>query len=151
LEDVNTLTSIISNFKKLGGKVPPAVEAALEVAKSAKNAEDSMNIACDGLFRFYVEENVRCAKEAGFSNLDQYYAARASDFSSDPVRKHEACILNVERKWQWTNIDYTVNPLNPDSALRQFLAKTAEQVSAITSKYIKKRLLKEANKDKSPI
>lgn len=141
--DVQSLLSIVGNYKRLGGKMPAQIEAALELAKTGENAERALNVACDGLFKFYVEENFRCAREAGFSGLEQYENARRSDPDGDSVFKHEDCVLRVERRWQWNNIDYAINPLNPESALRQFLGKTADQVMAIVSKYVKKSALKE--------
>lgn len=140
--DVNTLLSVISRYKNLGGKVPPNIEVALELAKAGTNVEESLNLACDGLFKFYLAENLRCARDAGFSNLDQYEAERRSIPDSDRVFKQEVCIVNVERKWQQTNINYAINIRNPDSALRQFIQKTADQVQRIASKYIKKSAIK---------
>jgi len=151
MADVAALLKIVTDFKRIGGKVPAAVEAALELAKTGKNAEDSLNIACEGLFKFYVSENMRCAKEAGYSNLDQYYAELRDDPYSERVSNKESCILNVERKWQLTNIDYTINLANPESAIRQFLRRTAEQVTGIVSKYIKKKTLEAGKQSKSPI
>jgi hypothetical protein len=141
LADVRTLLEIVARYKQLGGRLPAGVEVALEGAKAGTNAEDSMNIACEGLFKFYVSENARCAREAGYSSLEQYYADRKTNPDGDRVFKQEACLLNVERQWQLTNINYTINPYIPDSALRVFLRKTANQVFGIVSKYLKKRIL----------
>jgi hypothetical protein len=139
LQDVQTLESIISGYTRLGGKVPPAINAALELAKAGKNVEDSMNVACDGLFNFYVTEQIRCAREAGFKNLDEFQNQRRSDPDGPGVLQVEDCTLRVERRWQITNIDYTINLANKNSAARQFLEKTKKQAFDIVGKWIKKK------------
>ena len=139
--DLTVLESFVKSYKQLGGKVPPNVEAAMEVAKTGKNVEDSLNIACDGIFKFYLEAETQCAKKAGFSSLEEL-AVKGGERWQDRERIYDPCIASVVRQWQLTNINYTINPLNPESALRKFLEKSAGQVGSIVSKYVKKSALK---------
>lgn len=140
-EDLTVLENFIKGFKQLGGKVPPNVEAAMEVARSGKNMEDSLNIACDGIFKFYLEAETKCAREAGFSSLEEL-ARKGGERWQEREQIYDPCIAAVARRWQVTNISYTINPMNPESALRQFLEKSANQVGSIVSRHVKKAALK---------
>lgn len=139
-EDLTALETFVKNFKQLGGKVPAAVEAAMQAAKSGKNVEDSMNIACDGIFKFYLEAETKCAMKAGFSSLEEL-ATKGGERWQEREQIYDPCIASVARQWQLTNISYTINPFNPESAIRQFLQKSAQQIGAITSKYVKKKVV----------
>ena len=143
-EDLTALETFVKSYRQLGGKVPASVEAAMQVAKSGKNVEDSLNIACDGIFKFYLEAETQCAKKAGFSSLDEL-AAKGGERWQEREQIYDPCIASVVRQWQLTNINYTINPLNPESALRKFLEKSASQVGSIVSKYVKKSALKNVN------
>ena len=134
----------MKDYKTLGGKVPPGVEAALEAAKSGRNMEDSLNIACDGIFKFYLEAETRCVRQAGFSGLEEM-AAKGGERWQDVEQIYDPCIASVARRWQLTNIDYTINLLNPESAARQLLERSANQIGAIVSKYVKKAVFKKNN------
>jgi hypothetical protein len=140
-EDLKTLETFIKGYKQLGGKVPPTVEAAMEAARSGKNAEDSLNIACDGIFKFYLEAETKCAQKAGFSSLEEL-ATKGGERWQEREQIYDPCIASVARKWQLTNIDYTINLMNPESAASQFLEKSAKQIGAIVSRYVKKSVLK---------
>lgn len=113
----------------------------MQAAKAGKNVEKSMNIACDGLFKFYLDAETKCAKKAGFSSLEEL-AAKGGERWQERDQIYDPCIASVARQWQVTNINYTINPFNPESALRKFLEKSANQVGSIISKYIKKSVLK---------
>lgn len=140
-EDLTALEAFVKNYKQLGGKVPPNVEVAMQAAKAGKNVEDSMNIACDGIFKFYLEAETKCAKKAGFSSLEEL-AVKGGERWQERDQIYDPCIASVVRQWQWTNVNYTINPFNPESALRQFLEKSANQVGGIVFKYVKKSVLK---------
>lgn len=140
-DDLAALEVFVKNYKQLGGKVPASVDAAMQVAKSANNAEESLNIACDGIFKFYLQAETKCAKRAGFSSLEEL-AVKGGERWQDREQIYDPCIASVARQWQLTNINYVVNPLNPESALRQFLEKSANQIGSIVSKYVKKSVLK---------
>jgi hypothetical protein len=142
-DDLTTLEAFIKKYKGLGGKVPPNVETAMEAAKSGRNLEESLNIACDGIFKFYLAAETRCAQKAGFSSLEDM-ASKGGERWQDVEQIYDPCIIAVTRQWQWTNIDYTINPMNPESALRQFLEKSARQIGGIVSKYAKKKVLKQS-------
>jgi len=140
-DDLKTLETFVKKFKELGGKVAPNVEAAIEVAKSGRNIEESLNIACDGIFKFYLAAETRCAQEAGFSSLEEL-ATKGGERWQDVEQIYDPCIAAVSRRWQLTNIDYTINLMNPESAARQFLERSANQIGAIVSRYVKKSVLK---------
>lgn len=148
MNDVATLEAFVKKYKELNGKVPPQVESALQIARSGRNVEESLNVACDGLFKFYMAEETRCAREAGFKSLEDMYANRASQ--SDAVAVYDVCIAQVIHRWPLTNIDYTLNLANPDSAARQFLERSRKQVMEIISKYVKKTVLQKVKGNPPP-
>jgi hypothetical protein len=140
-EDLTTLETFVKKYKELGGKVPSNVEAAMEAAKSGRNMEESLNVACDGIFKFYLAAETRCAQKAGFSSLEELATKRGERWQ-DVEQIYDPCIAAVTRQWPSTNIDYTINLMNPESAARQFLERSASQIGAIVSRYVKKSVLK---------
>lgn len=138
-QDIKTLENIVSGYKRLGGKVPTQIEIALEAAKQGKAVEDSLNSACDGLFKFYVAEQQRCARESGFSNADEMYASKKNDPFGTNGQSYDMCVLKVERRWQLTNIDYTINFSNKESAARKYIEATASQILDLIAKYTKRK------------
>lgn len=147
-EDLKTVERILNGYKQRGGKLPPQLEKALELAKTGKNVEDSINHVCDALFEFYLNEETRCAKEAGFSSLDKLEQARpvAND---DRVERADACMLNVTLKWQATSVDFTLNFNNKNSLVRQFYEKTKDQLATIAGRWVRRKALQKA-KTNSP-
>jgi hypothetical protein len=143
-DDLTVLQTFLKSYKQLGGKVPTNVELAMELAESGKNMEDSLNIACDGIFKFYLEAETKCARKAGFSSLEEL-STKGGERWQERDQIYDPCIAAVVRQWQLTNIDYSINPFNPESALRQFLEKSAGEVGSVVSKYIKKTALKKNN------
>ena len=103
-KDLAALEGFISNYKKLGGKIPGEVEAAMQAAKAGENIEKSMNIACHGLFKFYMDAETRCAKKAGFSSLEEL-AAKGGERWQEREQIYDPCIASVARQWQVTNIN----------------------------------------------
>lgn len=138
-KDLAALEDIVKRYKSIGGKLPSQLELALEAAKAGRNVEESMNVACDGLFRFYIAEETRCAKKAGFDSLDQL--KREGGTRLQERDEFDVCVASVARQYQVKAVDYAINPFNSQSALSQYLVKTWGQVKAITSKYIKKKVL----------
>ena len=140
--DLTALEDVLKRFRQIGGKVPPSVTAALEAARTGKNIEESMNLACDGLFRWYLAEEDRCAREAGFPGG----AAQMGKSGGLTMEQSDAffiCTARLASQWQWKNIDFTINPFNPESVVRQFFAKTREQVISITGRWVKKKAMNE--------
>lgn len=99
-----------------------------------------MNIACDGLFKFYAADQMTCAREHGFSNLDQLKEARRSDpDSNDALQRADECIFRTETRWQLTSIDYTISFSNKKSLARNYSDKNRDQITAIVFKYVNKK------------
>jgi hypothetical protein len=147
--DLTALEDVVKRFRQLGGKVPPAVTAALEAARVGSNVEQSMNVACDGLFRWYLAEEDRCAREVGFAG-GAAQMSQAGGLSVDQSDAFFVCTARVARQWQWKNIDFTLNPFNADSAVRQFFSRTRAQVVEITGRWVKKKALDRVNGSPPP-
>lgn len=136
MADLSDLEAVIKRFKEVGGKLPPTIEAALEVAKTGRNIEDSMNAACNGLFEFYINAEKACAEKVGYTSF--------ADVENGDWQKKEAfdlCLLPTISKWQVHSINYTINPLIESSAVRVFIRETKEQVFRIVQKYLKKQVI----------
>lgn len=139
-EDLAALEEFVKRYKQLGGKLPPAIENAMELAKAGKHAEDAMNIACDGLFKFYLDAETQCAKDAGFSGLEDL-ARNGGERWQEREQIYDPCIAAVARQWQATNVSFTLNLANRHSALRAFLENSAKQITEIVTRYLKKQTL----------
>src|SRR5512133_2449155 len=98
LEDLVALESLVQRYRQLGGKVPTQIEAALEAARAGRNVEESLNLACDGLFKFYLAEETRCARAAGFSGVQDLYQRGGAEW--EKVNEfYDPCIAQVAHKW----------------------------------------------------
>lgn len=136
-KDVGALENIVKGLSQVA-KVPPAVTAALELAKQGKNLEEAMNTACDGLFNFYTRLENECAKRAGYKNVGEAYSAERND-PGNVASEFEICKMSVIRNWPLHNINYVINYTNEDSLVRMYVEKTKKQVEALAYKYIKRK------------
>jgi hypothetical protein len=84
------------------------IEAALEATRAGRNVEESLNLACDGLFKFYFAEETRCAKAACFSGVQYMYHRGGAEWDKI-IELYDPCIAQVVHVWPLTNIDYTIN------------------------------------------
>lgn len=140
-KDFKELEVIVGRLRKFGLKPPPVVESALESLKVGENVEDSMNAACDGVLQFYLAAEQKCSEKVGAKNVQE--VKRRGDWQLEEA--FDNCVLVEVRKWQKVNIDNVLNPFAPDSAISVFIRETKDQVLAIASKWIKKRVLKKAS------
>ncbi|MBR1231995.1 hypothetical protein [Bradyrhizobium sp. AUGA SZCCT0182] len=128
------------------GKGPASHHSCFRISKGRKERRRFDEYSGDGLFNFYVSEQIRCAREGGFKNLDEFERQKRSDPSGGSVIKVEDCTVRVERRWQITNLDYSINLANKDSAARQFLERTKKQAFDIVAKWIKKKKMEKIGK-----